>query len=87
MTLQQLRAADRATPFKPSTVYLADGRSIHAPHPDFLSMSPTGRAVIIDEPNDSFSILDLLLMIEIEASSGSPARPVSRRPARSGRGG
>ena len=36
------------------------------PHPDFLSMSPTGRTVIIYQENDDFSILDLLLMTEIE---------------------
>jgi hypothetical protein len=45
---------------------MADGRSFHVPHPDFLSMSPTGRTVIIYQEGEEFSILDLLLMTEIE---------------------
>ena len=67
MTIQQLRAVHRAVPFHQFTVYMADGRSFNVPHPDFLSMSPTGRTVIIYEENDEFSILDLLLMTEIRA--------------------
>ena len=74
MTIQQLRAAHRATPFQPFTVHMADGRSFPIPHPDFLSMSPTGRTVIIYADNDEFSILDLLLMTEIEMTSRSPSR-------------
>ena len=43
MTIQQLRAAYKATPFRPFTLHMADGRSFPVPHPDFLSMSPTGQ--------------------------------------------
>lgn len=74
MTTQQLRAAHRAAPFRPFTIHMADGRSIPAPHPDFLSISPSGRTVIIYEEDDSFSILDLLLMTEIEMSPASGSR-------------
>ena len=75
MTVQQLRAAHRATPFKPFNVQNADGRSFHVPHPDFLSMSPTGRTVIIYEQNEDFSILDLLLMTEIQTPSTPSSTP------------
>ena len=75
LTIQQLRAAHRATPFRPFTLHMADGRSFHVPHPDFLSMSPSGRTVIIYEENDEFSILDLLLMSEIKMGSNSKKRP------------
>jgi hypothetical protein len=74
MTIQQLRAAHRATPFQPFTVHMADGRSFHVPHPDFLSMSPSGRTVIIYQEDEEFSILDLLLMTEIEMSPSTPSR-------------
>lgn len=54
---------------------MADGRTFSVPHPDFLSMSPVGRTVVIYHPDDSASIVDLLLMTEIELSppSGSLA--------------
>lgn len=71
MTIQQLRAAYRATPFRPFTLHMADGRSFHVPHPDFLSMSPTGRTVIIYQEGEEFSILDLLLMTEIEMAQAT----------------
>ena len=74
MTIQQLRAAHRAAPFRPFTVRMADGRSFQVPHPDFLSMSPSGRTVIIYQENEEFSILDLLLMTEIETSPTSTPR-------------
>jgi len=66
MTIQQLRAAHKAMPFRPFTVHMADGRQFSVPHPDFLSMSPSGRTIIIYEDNEDFSILDLPLMTDIE---------------------
>ena len=75
MTIQQLRGAQRAVPFRPFTVHMADGREFQVPHPDFLTMSPTGRTVIIFQQDDEFSILDLLLMTKIEFKSATAARP------------
>ncbi len=74
MTIQQLRTAHRATPFRPFTVHMADGRNFHVPHPDFLSMSPTGRTVIVYQQDDEFSILDLLLMTEIQMEGSAASR-------------
>lgn len=74
MTIQQLRAAHRAAPFRPFTVYMADGRSFHVPLPDFLFMSPTGRTVIICQEDDEFSILDLLPMTEIQMVERTESR-------------
>jgi hypothetical protein len=75
MTIQQLRAAQRATPFRPFILHMTDGRTFHVPHPDFLSMSPSGRTVIVYQQDEEFSILDLLLMTEIEMSQITPSRP------------
>ena len=52
---------------------MADGREIHVPHPDFLSHSPVGRTVIAYHENDTFSILDLLLITELEVGDGNTA--------------
>jgi len=53
---------------------MADGRSFHVPHPDFLFMSPTGRTVIICQEDEEFSILDLLLMTEIQLAQANTSR-------------
>ena len=68
MTTEQLRTAVRASPFRPFTIRMADGRSFAVSHPDFLSVSPAGRTVVIYNEDDSASIVDLLLMTELEMS-------------------
>ncbi len=45
---------------------MADGRFFPIPHPDFLSLSPTGRTAVIFDQDGSASIVDLLLMTELQ---------------------
>ncbi len=71
MTIEQLRNVHRAQPFRPFTIHLADGRQLLVPHPDFLSHSPTGRTIIVYQMDDNFSVVDLLLVTELEVH-GSP---------------
>lgn len=73
MTIEQLRNVHHASPFQPFTLHLADGRSILVPHRDFLSHSPTGRTVIVHGDDESFSIIDLLLVTRIEVHPLRPA--------------
>ena len=75
MTIERLRNVHQAQPFHPFTIHLADGRTLPVPHRDFLSHSPSGRTVIVYGDGDSFSIVDLLLVTEIEVhDSSSQAR-------------
>jgi hypothetical protein len=76
MTTEQLRAAREATPFRPFTIHLADGRHLRVPHRDYLSLSPGGRTVIVYQTGEAFSIIDLLLVTELafeetQATTGS----------------
>ena len=74
MTIEQLRLTHHASPFRPFTIHLADGRSYDIPHRDFLSYSPHGgRTVIVYGEGDSFSILDLLLVTELAIHASTPA--------------
>jgi len=45
--------------------FMVDGRSFQVSHPDSVMVSPTGRTAIIFEPNDSYSVVDLMLMNEL----------------------
>lgn len=74
MTIPQLRAAHKAVPFQPFTLPMADGRAFSGPHPDFLSLSPTGRTVILSQEDENFRILGLLRMTAIEITPKSPGR-------------
>lgn len=74
MTMEQLRNVHQTRPFQPFTLHLADGRQLAVPHREFLSHSPTGRTVIVHESDDSFSIVDLLLVtrLQVHTGNGSP---------------
>ncbi len=66
MTAAQLRAMREATPFRPFTIHLADGRSVAVPHRDFVSQSPGGRTIIVYRSDEGFSVLDLYLVTALE---------------------
>ena len=65
MTIEQMRAAREAVPFRPFILQLADGRSWRVPHRDYISMTPGGRTVIVYQEGEAFSIIDLLLVTEL----------------------
>ena len=71
MTSDQLRTIREAHPFRPFTVHLADGRHYRVPHRDNISMSPSGRTVIVYQNDDAFSILDLLLVTDLSVDAGA----------------
>ncbi len=66
MTAEQLRALREAAPFRPFTIHLADGRTLTVPHRDFVSQSPGGRTIIVYRSDESFSVVDLFLVTELE---------------------
>ncbi|HUY34123.1 MAG TPA: hypothetical protein VMV69_15350 [Pirellulales bacterium] len=66
MTIERLREAYQAQPFRPFTIHLADGRQIPVLHRDFVMAVPSGRTVIVCQPDDSLNIIDLLLVTDLE---------------------
>ncbi len=68
MTTEQLRRTHQEAPFRPFSIRMADGRKFPIPHPDFLSFSPVGRTAVIFHDDGSASIVNLLLMTELELS-------------------
>jgi hypothetical protein len=70
LTIEQLRTLYRSQPFQPFTIHLADGREIAVNHPEYLSFSPSGRTIVVHQLDDSFTIVDLLLVTDLEVGSG-----------------
>ena len=66
MTTEQFDKALKERPFRPFTIHLADGRTLTVPHRDFVSQSPGGRTIIVYGSDESFSIVDLGLVTELE---------------------
>jgi len=73
MTTQQLRTVYDKQPFQPFVLHLADGREIPVLHREFLFMYPSGRTILVAQPDDSANIIDLLLVTDIELPGHSPA--------------
>jgi hypothetical protein len=66
MTAEQVRTMRDANPFRPFTIHLADGQTFHVPHRDFVSLSPTGRIIIVYGANDSANVVDLYLVTSLK---------------------
>jgi hypothetical protein len=70
MTVEQLRRMHQARPFQQFTLHMADGRQIHVDHPEFLAVFPSGRTIVVTQPDESFDIIDLLLVTSIQVANG-----------------
>lgn len=78
MTVEQLRKAHQARPFEPFTLRTADGREYPVAHNEFLSFSQSGRTVVVSTPDDSYEVLDLLLVTSLHRGNGRPTQPAAR---------
>ncbi len=77
MTSEQMRAAYDARPLQPFVIHLADGRAVPVNHREFIMAAPSGRTIIVYQPDDSHNVIDLLLVTDLEvapASNGSGKR-------------
>jgi hypothetical protein len=45
---------------------MADGREILVEHPEFMAHAPSGRTVVVYQPNDSVNIIEPLLVTDLE---------------------
>jgi hypothetical protein len=76
-TLNQVRQAMHAQPFRPFLLQLANGKSYEVKHPDFLAIPPTprGREVVF-WVDDEMHLIDLGLILEVVMSTEAGAAPV-----------
>jgi hypothetical protein len=66
MRIEEVRRLYQAEPFQPFAIHLADGREIAVRHREFIMPAPSGRMVIVCQPDDSFNIVDLTLVTDFE---------------------
>jgi hypothetical protein len=66
MAIEKVKELYDAKPFHPFVIHLADGRAIPVYHRDFIMAAPSGRTLIVLQPDDSMNIIDLLLVTDIE---------------------
>jgi len=74
MTIEQVKQLYSAAPFRPFIIHLADGRRIHVKHREFMATSPSGRTIVVYQTDDSFNIIDLLLVTSLEVKNGKASK-------------
>jgi hypothetical protein len=62
VTVEQIRKAYEAKPFRPFTLRTGGGREYHVPHPEFMLITPPGRTIIVVDRNGAAELIDLLLV-------------------------
>jgi hypothetical protein len=73
----EIRKLLRARPFVPFTVHLPEGRAVQVTHADFALLSPNGRTLLAYDADESFNMIDVMLIGSIEV--GPPPPPAARR--------
>jgi hypothetical protein len=80
MDLNTLRDALHQVPFQPFTIRLADGRSEHVKHPEFVAVGP--RIVVVVREDNSVAKIEPLLIVSLEekGKDGDGKSRKKRRP-------
>ena len=78
MTIPQLRELYENLPFRPFSLHLPDGRQVDVEHPDYASLSQTGRLLFVTHADDSESIVDVLLVSDITIKPPAPPKAGER---------
>lgn len=80
MTIERLRELYNAEPFRPFVLHLADGREISVHHREFMAAAPSGRTIVVYQPDDRMNIIDLLLVTDIEIHPNGKPSGQAREP-------
>ena len=80
MTPAALYAAIHAEPFRPFRLMLADGRTLHIPHPEWILHPPGARTAIVMNADESYRVLDVDLVLELEHGPPVPAGAIAPDP-------
>jgi hypothetical protein len=75
MRAEEIREAQRAQPFVPFTMHLADGRQFTVIHPDFLWVSKAGRFAIVEDLDGNSEHIDPLLVVSLSIPSRAAETP------------
>jgi hypothetical protein len=65
MTIEKIKQLCDAEPFRPFVIHFPDRRRIAVEHPDFVALAPSGRLISVFQPDDSESLIDLMLISDI----------------------
>ena len=66
MKIEEVRKLLHAQPFRPFQIHVADGGRIPVKHEDFVALAPTGRELIVYQPDGDYQIVDVVLVTRLQ---------------------
>jgi len=66
MKIEEIRKLLHAQPFRAFTIHVADGGRISVKHEDFVALAPTGREMIVYQPDGDYQVVDVLLVTRLQ---------------------
>lgn len=66
MKIAEIRSLLHAQPFRPFLIYVADGGRIPVKHEDFVALAPTGREMIVYQPEGTWQVIDVPLVTRLQ---------------------
>ena len=55
-----------AQPFRAFAIHVADGGRIPVKHEDFVALAPTGREMIVYQPDGDYQVVDVLQVARVQ---------------------
>ena len=66
MKIEEIRKLLHAQPFRAFTIHVADGGRISVKHEHFVALAPTGREMIVYQPDGDYQAVDVLLVTRLQ---------------------
>jgi hypothetical protein len=73
MAPDRIRQVIGTLPFRPFTVELGSGKRVPVNHPEYVSLSPAGRTLVVYDDHDAMEIIDVFLITNISVEGVDPA--------------
>ncbi len=77
MRIDEIREAQRAQPFQPFILHLADGRQFQIDHPEFILLSRNNRTVVVDDVAGNIELIDAMLVVSLSVPVAKGGTAVS----------
>ena len=74
MRIDEVRKVYHEQPFQPFTIRVADGHEYTVKHPEFLSISVSGRSIVVSTPDDLHELIDVMMITSIHFGNGKVRR-------------
>lgn len=74
MKIADIQKLLHAQPFRPFLIHVADGGRIPVKHEDFVALAPTGREMLVYQPDGDYQVIDVMLVTRLEVTARNGAK-------------